>query len=359
MRAEMEDWYFSPAFASSAGRPRSAQKEPVFEPVGRGPTVEPALEPYEFDVQVGPPGQEPKRRSPYAVDLRNRVRSAGRPQSMPPCLAAAALPQRSATADQVRRKAGGQRSADYPESEAHAAAPSGKPSIGIIAKAASEVPQQGTLPESKQPPSAAAGEGEKFDSNAINDWLVQAQDRVAALAVPAAGLVKETSPEKGAAPRPESAQSSGSSTSSLTAAVPVTSTGPAAAPSSAAPAAAKVGLGSSPSDSDDYSDDDAEDSGDKDLDLTGVDAAVTSDRGSGSSLSFDDAPAAAPAQVERHASVASTGSMEDVPDVIANVKVETATLGATAASLSYDGYDEDFAPASEEEDTLGASIGGA
>jgi len=109
--------------------------------------------------------------------------------------------------------------------------------------------------------------------------------------------------------------------------------------------------------SDHFSDDAFEDAdADEDeasFDASAVSAGVVSDRGSEASLTF---AASAPAQPPTSAAVAASAEqLGELANASASRKLEIA--GATNASIS---YDEDFeAVDPDEEDTLGASIGGA
>jgi len=167
MKAEMQDWYFARSSASTA------QEEFIEE------QVEDLFEANGFEQVVKPSAvAEVRRRSPYSVDLnpRPRARSAGRPQSVPHCLAAG---QPGVQQPGARPSLG---SREGPETfidrqpcrdDAHAESPSGK--------ANAEAPR--AQPDRNSPVQAKvdkpSGSPDLRSAEAINDWLVQANQRMA------------------------------------------------------------------------------------------------------------------------------------------------------------------------------------
>lgn len=277
----------------------------------------------------------------------------------------------------------------------------GVPPIDVLSKAAAEMPLRGPEPganynSSPPAPSAqhATGSPDLKSAEAINTWLAQAQQKVNSIFSDApvvdnhrADVLVENELEM---KRPTSS----SSTGSLAATVPLgceeaaTSSNPAphvdtkadllvAGTTESSQAAdarpvvaviestcdavpttstvtplAQVGLGGStaaPSDagSDHFSEDDFEEADaeeDSSFDASLIDGGIASDRGSSeASLSIVDSRQVSGTQID------------EIIDASHSRKV--IGLGATNASIS---YDEDFeADVDDEEDTLGASIGGA
>merc|ERR1719487_2390277 len=201
LKAEMQDWYFAPSTASrlqrseqepvaTASRSQRSEQEPVPEPVEVWDVVKPST------------AGEARRRSPYAIDLRHRPssQSAGRPHSVPAGLATGHH-SRSSVGSQVRRaeKAGKLTSRERLEVACESY---GGPSVDMLLKASAEVGRR--TPEAQVPfgePAAAvaarSGNSPGLKSaQAINDWLAQAQQQVAALGLPsgaAQGQSKEES----------------------------------------------------------------------------------------------------------------------------------------------------------------------
>lgn len=171
MRAEMQDWYFARSSSSTA------QEEFIEE------QVEDLFEANGFEQVVKPSAvAEVRRRSPYSVDLnpRPRARSAGRPQSVPPCLAAGQpRPDGMGVQQPGARQSSG--SHEGPETfidrqpGAHAESPGGK--------ASAEPPR--VQPDCTSPAQAKfdkpSGSPDLRSAEAINDWLAQANQRLASV----------------------------------------------------------------------------------------------------------------------------------------------------------------------------------
>lgn len=454
LREEMQDWYFAPSTARYNERPMSGDA-------------------CDFEASKPSSASDARRRSPYALDQRHQSQPAGRPQSMPPSVAGQSSQQPRLSSGTSQQRLSNSRPVSRSRERLQAACEfDGQPDVDILVKAAAAMPKHIELPVSSVPNSPqcvptqrSAGDLQRNardaqrnardtktkspdlkSADAINDWLLQAQQRVdsifsngapeesqnqtkeavvrpssasrqrgddrrplssrgagmaaaaspsaqrqpanlqtveakqppmhtsspasASNSVPGAVGTNEAAvspvPDQPASPQPVKinpaseytsfAQSSASSSSSPP---PPLESKQDAIPASSAKASAEL-LDASmskapPSESDHFSQDafeetdaDADEAGGS-FDASAVSAAIVSDRGSEASLSIDAADPATSAP-----QVAIGGRSDSGLSASMGRKVEG--LGATNASIS---YDEDFEADADEEDTLGASIGGA